>query len=76
MGTGVMNRRNAMLGWAVWQAFKFTAKQKARKAVPSVDTQTKRPNKPAVAAGVATVAGLAVLVRKITSDSNGNVPPE
>ena len=75
MGTGVMNRRNAMLGWAVWQAVKFTAKAKARKAVPSVDTQTKRPNKPAIAAAIITASGVAILVRKVTTSSNGNVPP-
>ena len=74
---GIVNRRNAMLGWAVWQAGKYAAKQKARTAVPSVDAETKRPNKPAVAAaGIATVAGLAVLLRKVGSGSNGQAPPE
>jgi hypothetical protein len=69
---GVMNRRNAMLGWAVWQAVKFTAKQKARTAVPSVDVQTRRPNKPAIAAALITVVGAAILVRKLTS--GGDTP--
>ena len=30
---GVVNRRNAMLGWAVWQVGKQVAKQKAKKSV-------------------------------------------
>jgi hypothetical protein len=68
-----------MLGWAVWQAVKFTARQKARSAarnaVPSVDTRTKRPNKPAVVAAVVTAAGVAILVRKVTASSNGHGPP-
>ena len=76
---GVMNKRNAILGWAVWEAVKFTARQKtrsaARHAVPSVDTQTKRPNKPAVLAAIVTATGVALLVRKVTSSSNGHGPP-
>ena len=77
---GVMTKRNAVLGWAVWEAVKFTARQKARtaarNAVPSVDTQTKRPNKPAVVAAIVTATGVALLVRKATSSSNGHAPPE
>ena len=30
----ILNRRNAVLGWAVWSATKWAAKQKARTAVP------------------------------------------
>ena len=73
---GIVNRRNAVLGWAVWEAVKFTARQKASKAVPSVDMQAKRPNKPAVVAAIVTAAGVALLVRKVTSSSNGPGPPE
>jgi hypothetical protein len=73
---GIVNRRNAVFGWAVWEAVKYAARQKARMAVPTVDTQTKRPNKSAVLVAVVTVAGLAMLVRKVTSSSNGHAPPE
>ena len=76
---GIVNRKNAVLGWAVWEAVKFTARQKARSAartaVPSVNTQTKRPNKPAVVAAIVTAAGVALLVRKVTASSNGHAPP-
>jgi len=73
---GVMNKRNAVLGWAVWEAVKFTARQKAKTAVPSVDFQARRPNKPAIAAAIVTAAGVVLLVRKVTSSSNGNAAPE
>ena len=40
---GIVNRRNAVLGWAVWNVGKRFAKKKAKGAVPAVDTSTKRP---------------------------------
>jgi hypothetical protein len=41
---GIVNRRNALLGWAVWQVGKRIAKRKAKEALPHVDPETKRPN--------------------------------
>jgi hypothetical protein len=61
---GIVNRRNAVMGWAVWQVGKRVARQKAKSAVPTVDTEKKRPNKTAIAAGIAAVAGLLLLWRK------------
>jgi len=52
-----MNRRNAVLGWAVWQVGKRFAKKKAKTAVPTVDRESKRPNKPAIVAALAAVGG-------------------
>lgn len=52
---GVVNRRNAILGWAVWTASKRMAKQKARSA--GRDDGSRVPNKSAVAAAVAAVGG-------------------
>ena len=52
---GIVNRRNAFLGWVAWQVGKRAAKRKARGAVPRIDTETKRPNKSAT---VAVLAGL------------------
>lgn len=52
---GIVNRRNAVLGWAVWQVGKRTAKKKAKRAVPSVEGG--RPNKPLIAVSVAGLAG-------------------
>ena len=52
---GIVNRRNAFLGWVAWQVGKRAAKRKARGAVPRIDSETKRPNKSAT---VAVLAGL------------------
>ena len=65
---GIVNRRNAMLGWTVWQVGKRVAKRKAKGAVPGVDPETKRPNKPAIIAGLAAVGGLLMFWRKKGSD--------
>jgi hypothetical protein len=40
---GIVNRRNAMMGWAVWQVGKRVAQQKAKSAVPKVDKQPPEP---------------------------------
>ena len=62
---GIVNRRNAVLGWAVWNVGKRVAKKKARGAVPSVDTETKRPNAAAtVLAALAAVGGALMFWRK------------
>ncbi len=50
---GIVNKRNAVLGWLTWQAGKRVAKKKARDAVPSVEGG--KPNKSAT---VAILAGL------------------
>ena len=55
---GMMNRRNAFLGWLVWEIGKRMMKRKAAAAVPSFDTETKRPNKSAVVVVAAFLAGL------------------
>jgi hypothetical protein len=52
----IVNKRNAVLGWATWKVGKRVAKKKARTAVPNVEDG--RPNKPAIAAaGAAALAG-------------------
>ena len=33
----VINRRNAVMGWAVWNVMKRVSKSKARKATPTVE---------------------------------------
>ena len=52
---GIVNRRNAVLGWGVWKITKRVAKRKAKSAAPSVEGG--RPNKSLVALGVAGAAG-------------------
>ncbi|HKB20383.1 MAG TPA: LPXTG cell wall anchor domain-containing protein [Gaiellaceae bacterium] len=59
---GLVNRRNALLGWAVWTATKRMAKQKAKSAGRSDDSHV--PNKSAVAAGIAAVGGALWFLRR------------
>ena len=63
----IVNRRNAVLGWAAWEVGKRVAKRKARSAVPSVDTETRRPNRAAIVALLA-AAGAAVVFWRKRSD--------
>ena len=61
----MFNRRYAMIGWLVWNVAKQVGKRKAKKAVPSVDTKTKRANKPAILGAIAGLAITAWLVGKL-----------
>ncbi len=54
---GLVNRRNAVLGWTVWQVGKRMAKRKARGAVPGRVDDSMRPNKGAIATVLAAVGG-------------------
>jgi hypothetical protein len=57
----VVNRRNAVLGWATWKIAHNLAKRKARQALPAES----RSKKPAIAAaGVAALAGSLLFWRK------------
>jgi hypothetical protein len=67
---GIVNRRNAVIGWTVWQVGKRVAKRKAKAAVPAIDAESKRPNKPAVVAALAALGGLLLFWRK-----KGDEPP-
>ena len=49
----VLNRRNAVLGWAVWNVSKRVAKQKAKSATSTDDGLPKKK----VAAGIAALGG-------------------
>ena len=64
----VFNRRNGVVGWVVWSVGKRVirreAKRAARRAVPSIDTQSMRPNKSAVALIVASGLGAATFWKK------------
>jgi LPXTG-motif cell wall-anchored protein len=68
---GIVNRRNAVLGWAVWKVGKRTAKRKAKEVAPTIEGG--RPNKSLVAAGgVASAAGaLAFWRRKKKGSDSG-----
>lgn len=56
----VINRRNAVMGWAVWNVMKRVGARKARNATPSVEGR--RPNKSLIAVVLAAVAGAFALL--------------
>jgi hypothetical protein len=58
---GIVNRRNAVIGWAVWKVGKRVGKRKARGAAPSVEGG--RPNKSLVAVVLAAAAGAFAFLR-------------
>jgi hypothetical protein len=51
----IINRRNAVLGWAVWTTAKKTASMKAKRTVSG--SESKGPSKPVLAATFAGLAG-------------------
>ena len=50
---GILNRRNAVVGWLVWSVGKRVLKRKAKAALPSIDSETKRPNRTFLVLGLA-----------------------
>ena len=60
---GIVNRRNAVMGWAVWEVGKRVAKHKAKAAAPKVD-EGRRPNKSAIALFAAAVGGAVFFWRR------------
>ena len=57
----VINRRNAVMGWAVWKVAKRAGKKKARDVTPSVEGG--KPNKSLIAVVVAAAAGAFAVLR-------------
>jgi hypothetical protein len=64
----VFNRRNAAVGWLTWIVGKRVLKKKAKDAVPSIDPESKKPNKSAIALLIAGAAGALTFWRKRSSD--------
>jgi hypothetical protein len=62
----MFNRRNAMMGWAVWQLAKYMGKKKARDAAPTVEGG--KPTKSLIAVALAAVAGAFAFVRTRRTD--------
>jgi hypothetical protein len=52
---GIINKRNAVLGWATWQLGKAAARQKAKQSLKPDDSR--RPGKGMVVGTLATVGG-------------------
>ena len=53
----ILNKRNAILGWSVWQVSKRAAKRKAKQAAPGRVDDTRRPNKGAIVSALAAAGG-------------------
>jgi LPXTG-motif cell wall-anchored protein len=66
---GILNKRNAFLGWTVWQVGKRVAKKKAADAVPGRVDDSMRPNKGAIATGLAALGGALWFWRRRRDDS-------
>ena len=64
---GIVNRRNAVLGWTAWNVGKRVLKRKAKAAVPGTVDDTKRPNKPAILSAAAAALGALWFWRKKSS---------
>jgi hypothetical protein len=64
----VLNRRNAVVGWLTWSVGKRVLKKKAKNAVPGIVSETKKPNRSAIALFVAAVVGAATFWKKRAGD--------
>ena len=69
----IFNKRYAVLGWLTWVGAKTVVKHKARQVVPGTVEGSRRPNKGAIAAGVAAVVGVLWFWRKSSADDE--LPP-
>ena len=68
---GIVNRRNAVLGWGVWKVMKAFGKQKAKTAVPGTGDHAGL-NKSALASVAAAVVGALWFWRKKSDDAPGS----
>jgi hypothetical protein len=66
----VFNRRNAAVGWVTWAIGKRVLKRKAKEAAPSIDPETKKPNRSAIALLVAGMVGVLTFWRKRSGDDD------
>jgi hypothetical protein len=66
---GIINRRNAVLGWGVWKIAKRVGRQKAKAAVPGPGEHAGL-NKGAIASMVAAVGGALWFWRKKPGDDS------
>jgi hypothetical protein len=71
---GVFNRRNAVAGWLALTVGKRVLKRKAKDAVPSIDPETKKPNRSAIALLVAGAVGALSFWRKRSGDGADDPP--
>lgn len=65
---GIVNRRNAVLGWFTWQAGKRFARRKARAAVPNVEEG--KPNKGLIVSTLAATGAVLFFWRRRRTDDS------
>jgi hypothetical protein len=65
---GIVNKRNALVGWAAIKMGKKVARKKAADLVPGTVDDSKRPNKSALAILLASLGGVLVFWRKRSGD--------
>jgi hypothetical protein len=65
---GIVNRRNAVVGWGVWKIAKRVLKRKAKGAAPTVEGG--RPNKSLIAVSLAGLLGALTFWRKRSGESS------
>jgi hypothetical protein len=70
----VFNRRNALIGYVTIVGVKQLLRQKAKAAVPSVDSDTHRPNKSAIALAVAGLLGALTFWRSRSGSRDDSGP--
>lgn len=70
---GIINRRNAVLGWAAWQVGKAAAKYKAKQ---SLKPDSRRPGKGVVVGTLAAAGGALWFLRRRRGDSDGDSESE
>ncbi len=66
---GIVNRRNALVGWAALKVGKRLAKKKASAVVPGTVDDSRRPNKSAIAVALAGLGGALMFWRKRSGGS-------
>jgi hypothetical protein len=70
---GIVNRRNALIGWSVWKVAKRAGKRKAKAAVPGPGDHAGL-NKGAIASIVAATGGALWFWRKKSGESPSTGP--
>jgi hypothetical protein len=68
---GIINRRNAVLGWGVWKVVKRLGRRKAREAVPGTG-QHAGLNKSAIASIFAAIGGALWFWRKKSDETSSS----
>lgn len=68
---GIMNKRNALLGWAAWKLAKRVVKKKAKAAMPIAGGESGgRRGILALLAGLAAVGGALLLWRRTSGEAD------